>query len=829
MNSSIMLKLALNLIRRDWRSGELTILVAALIIAVAGTTAISLFGHRLTRTMETQAAEFLASDLSVGAHEPPAEDWTRKADELGLTMARTVEFPSVLVENGEMLLTGAKAVSATYPLRGTMRTADGSGETEKQEAPEPDSAWVDRRVLISLKLSLGDFIHLGEKKLKITRIILHEPDRRGDLYSLSPRVMFNLADLEAAGLIRTGSNAHYYALFAGDEKRIREFRHWLKPQLNPGQKLVDIHQDRPELGNALSRAERYLGLSSTVIVLIAGVAIAMGARRHTERHFDLTAMLKCLGAREREVVQIHLAQYLILGLAASLAGCLLGYLAQEAVVWQLKGILPHTLSAPAWYAPLFGLTAGLFILLGFALPPVLRLKRLPPLRVLRRDLAPLPASAWLVYGLALATLTVLIWLYTGDGAMTAIVLGISLGVLAIAGLGVLALLKTARRLLPFLGLSWRFGLQNLTRNPRLGMSQILAFGLTLTAMLVSLLARTELIGEWRRQLPPNTPNYFALNLFESELPAFRDFLAQRHIVVSDFYPIVRGRLTAVNGVDVHIIAHKDSPGEGAINRDLSLTWSVKPLLDNRLVKGEWWGSEPVLGRVSVEAELAKSLRIRLGDTLTFNIAGEEKSAVVDSLRSVRWDTLRPNFYMIFSPGSLQGFPATWLTSFHLPSDQKPELVGLVKSFPAVTILEVDPLLKQFQTILKEISLAIEFMLAFALAAGFAVLFAAVRATLDERIREDALLRALGASRNLLRKSLAVEFIALGLLSGLLAASASEAIAWGLFSYAFELIPRFHWEIWLAAPLLGALAVGLSGYLHTRAVTRVSPIVMLREM
>jgi len=825
------LGLALRLVRRDWRSGELGILAAALIIAVAGSTAVSLFGHRLSRTMETQAAEFLAADLAVSAHEPSAEEWFRKASELGLAQSRTVEFPTVVVENGEMLLTGAKGVSPGYPLRGQVRTTttDLAAEKPTEAVPEPGTAWVDQRVLNTLKLALGDSITLGEKTLKLTRILTHEPDRRGDLYSLSPRVMFNLADLEAAKVIRPGSNAHYYALFAGDEGQIRAFARWVKPLLHPGQRLADVHEDRPELGNALSRAERYLGLSSTVIVLIAGVAIAMSARRYSERHFDLTALLKCLGARERDVLLIHLTQYLSIGIAASLTGCVVGYLAQEGVAWWLQGILPRGLVAPVWYAPLYGVAAGLFVLFGFALPPVLRLKRMPPLRVLRRDLAPLPSSAWVVYGLALATLSLLVWRYTGDGRMTAIVLGIALGVLAVAGLLVLALLRSARLLLPWLSLPWRFGLQNLTRNPRLGLSQILAFGLTLTAMLVSLLVRTELIQEWKRQLPANAPNYFALNLFESDLPRFRDFISTHGIDTSAFYPIVRGRLTAINGVDAHAIAHKDSPGEGAINRDLSLTWSEVPPSDNRLTAGQWWAAETRPGWVSVEAKLAESLQIRIGDTLSFSIAGQELKAEVASLRSVRWDTLRPNFYMIFSPGTLTGHPATWLTSFHVPPDQKQALVELAKSFPAMTLLEVEQLLKQFQTILKEISLAIEFVLVFALAAGFAVLFASVRATLDERLREDALLRAMGASRRLLRKSLGMEFAALGLLSGLLAAAASEAIAWALFSRVFELQPRLHGEIWALAPLLGALAVGFSGYLHTRGVLKGSPITVLREL
>lgn len=831
MKLGLKLSLALKLVLRDWRSGELGILLAALIIAVAGSTAVSLFGHRLSLTMETQAAEFLAADLAISSHDPWQASWFEQAKQLPLQQSRTIEFPTVLVENGEMLLTGAKGVSAGYPLRGSVRITDTDlqGESTASGIPAPGTAWVDARILHTLKLKLGDSLSLGLKTLQISHILTHEPDRKGDLYSLSPRLIFNLADLEAAAVIRPGSNVHYFAQFAGDETAVNALKAQIKPNLKPGQKLVDIHEDRPELGNALSRAERYLGLSSTVIVLIAGIAIAMSARRYCERHFDLTALLKCLGARENDVLFIHLAQYLIIGLSASLIGCGLGYLAQAGVAWWLQGILPQALISPRWYAVFYGFGAGLFVLLGFALPSVLRLKRLPPLRVLRRDLAPMPPSAWIIYGLALVSLGLLIWRYTGDGRMTAIVLGIALGILGPASLLVLALLRSLRKLAPHLSLPWRLGLKNLTRTPRLGLSQILAFGLTLTAMLVSLLVRTELVQEWQRQLPAHAPNYFALNLFEQELPAFKSFLQQREIQSSAFFPIVRGRLIAVNGVDVHQIAHKDSQGEGAISRELSLTWSNSLPADNQLIAGRWWQQGESPGSVSVEAKLAESLGIKLGDSLSFSVAGSQWEAKVSSLRSVRWDTLKPNFYMIFPPGSLQDQPATWLTSFYVPEGHKQDLVALAKTFPAMTVLEVEQLVKQFQAILKEITYAIEFVLLFALASGFTVLFASVRATLDERLKEDAILRALGASRKLLLKGLGLEFLALGFIAGLLGVASSEAVAWVLYAKVFDLEARFHWPLWLLAPLFGALAVGGSGFWHVRRVLKVSPLQVFREL
>jgi len=823
-------KLALRLVARDWHSGELTILVVALLIAVASSTAVSLLGDRLTRTMNLQAAEFLAADLVIAGHQEPPAAWRQQAFAQGLRAAGTTEFSSVLIETDELLLVGVKAVEEGYPLHGSLRTTLGdiTAAAETHDIPERGEAWVEQRVLTTLDLNLGSEITVGEKPLRVTRILTHEPDRRGDLYSLSARILMNRADVAETRVLQPGSHVHYYELFAGDERALRAFKSWLKPQLHPGQRILDVHEDRPELGNALTRAERYLGLTSIAVVLISGVAIAMTSRRYTERHYDMTAMLKCLGARERDVLWIYLGQFLIVGLIAGSVGCALGYLAQQSVIHLLRPLLPHTLAGPGWLAVIFGAATGLLILFGFALPPILRLKRLAPLRVLRRDLEPLPSSAWVVYGFAALTLSALLWRYTRDWMMTVSVLAIAGAAIALFSLLGLSMLGLGRLLLPYVSLSWRFGLQHLTRRPRLGVSQILAFSITLVAMQVSLLVRTELLQEWKRQLPENTPNHFALNLFDTDLAKFRETLSQEGIASSEYYPIVRGRLTAVNGKDVFDIVHKDSRAEASINRELSLTWASELPPDNRVVRGTWVdGGGPLT--VSVETELAERLGVEPEDKLTFNIAGQELIATVIGTRSVRWDTMTPNFFMIFSPGSLDSYPHTWLTSFYVPPDLKPVLGRLAKSFPSMTILEVDALLKQFQTILRQVTTAIEYVLLLALAAGFTVLFAAVRATLDERIYEDVLLRTMGASRRLLRNAQWVEFAALGFLAGILASAISEVISWILFSRVFDLAYRFHWEIWLATPVLGALVVGLAGYLNTRSVVKNSPMRVLREL
>ncbi|MDD5274432.1 MAG: FtsX-like permease family protein, partial [Methylovulum sp.] len=545
------LNLALRLLWRDSRSGELGILLLALIIAATSSTAIALFSNRLQRTMTQQTAEFLAADLVVTSATDIPATWVDKAAQLHLTRAQTVEFSSVLIEHEQMLLASIKAVTSNYPLRGQLKTTttDYAQEMPTPQGPAAGTVWVEKRVLPALNLHLGDTLTVGEQPLTISRIVTYEPDKQGDFYSFSPRVLMNEADLAATHAIQPGSHVHYFFQFIGAPQDLQAFTLWLKPQLNPSQRLMDIHKDRPELGSALDRAERYLGLSSTLIIIIAGVAIAMATRRYTERHFDNTALLRCLGCKQQDILWLYGSQFLILGILASGLGCLLGWFAQQGLFYLLRDLLPKQVVSPSLSAVGFGFTIGLAVLMGFALPPLLRLKQVSPLRVLRRELEPLPASAWLVYGVALTMISVLIWRYTDDLAMTATLLGGGvLGLLVLGGL-VFALLTGLKRL-PIASLSWRFGLQGLSRNRQASVSQILAFSLTLVAMILSFTVRNDLLSNWQQQLPANAPNHFALNIFPQQQAEFAEELKQQHINGSQFYPVVRGRLVAINSIPV---------------------------------------------------------------------------------------------------------------------------------------------------------------------------------------------------------------------------------------------------------------------------------------
>ncbi len=823
-------KLAMRLLKRDGRSGELTLLALALLIAVASSTTISLFADRLQRTLSLQAAEFLAGDLVIASPTPVPDSWLNQAGQMGLMQSQSTEFSSVLLENQQMLLASIKAVNPKYPLRGFLKTrARQTIEEEQQfQGPEAGTVWVEHRVLSMLSLNLGDALTVGEKPLLITRILTYEPDKRGDFYSFSPRVMINQADLQATGIIQPGSHVHYFFQFAGNEARLAEFKQLIKAQLNPSQRILDIHEDRPELGSALQRAERYLGLCSIVVIIIAGVAIAMAAGRYSERHFNASALLRCLGCRQSEIIQLYAMQFLMLGALASSAGCVLGWLGQTGLFYLLKPLLPQQLASPGLLAVVLGFTTGMVILFGFALPPLLRLQRVSPLRVLRRDLEPTPTKAWLIYALAIIILSVLVWRYTNDWQMTLSIIAVGMLVLLTMSLLINGILRLARRFLPRLPIIWRFGLQTLLRNNRASVGQILAFSITLAAMDLSFTVRSDLIDQWQQQLPKQAPNHFALNIIPEQRQAFQSDLQQANIVSSEFYPVVRGRLVTINTDAVQKRVSKDTQGEAATQRELSLTWARSIPEDNSITAGSAWPVDEA-GLVSVEQKLAENLGIQVGDQLQFTIGSEQVSAKVANIRSLQWDTMKPNFYMIFSPGTLDKFPSTYLTSFYLPDTQKNLLNSLIKSYPATTILEVDQILKQLKTILTQLTQAIDLLLYFALLSGFMVLLAAVYATLDNRIYEGALMRTLGAKRLWLRKTHGIEFGMLGGVAGLLATFITQAILYVLYSRLMNIPFQSTPSSWLVLPIVGCVSVSLAGYWGVREVVNHSPMRVLRRL
>lgn len=826
------LPLASRLLLREWRAGELRVMLLALLIAVLVSTAISFFTDRLQRGMATRAAEFLGADMRISSREPLPEEFLQEAINNGLQHTDMVDFSSVTSSDVEMQLSSIKAVSPGYPLRGEVRTAQQPFGAEQiaSDVPEPGSLWIEPRLLSVLGLEVGDMLEIGYAELRIDALLTHEPDRAGDFYSLTPRVLMNLADLPATRVVQPGSRVRYRLLLSGSEADLQRYRQWLEPRLESHQRLTSVADDNRQIGSALQRANQFLGLASIAAVVLAGVAVALSASRFASRHYDTSALLRCLGASRRRTLRLFLIQLLGLGIIATLLGLFAGWLMQWGLIHLLRELLPPDLPSAGPKPLLVGSATGLVGLLGFALPPLLRLGRVSPLRVLRRELTPLPGSAWLIYGLALSGLSLLMWQFTGNLPMTlAVILGGALAALLLGSLAWLLLRASGNRL-RHAGLAWRLGSGQLLKQPAAAAGQILAFGLILMSMVVIFILRTELLDAWQAQLPDDAPNHFALNILPAEEPAFRQALDGIGARSAPLYPVTQGRLTAINGEPVREHVTKDSPGERAINRDLSLTWAAELAPDNLLREGQWWDQLPASEghRVSVEAELADSLGVALGDRLSFVISGATLEAEVSSIRSVNWDNFTPNFYMVFSPGALNGQPSTLLTSFHLPADQRDGLRQLTSSFPAMTLLEVEAILQQLRDILEQVTLAVEYVLIFVLLAGFTVLFASLQSTLDTRLYEGALLRTLGARRQLLRQANRLEFSLLGALAGLLAIVAAELVTWLLYRFALDLAWQPHFLLWLLVPLAGALLIGFAGALGTRAVVRQSPMKLINR-
>ncbi|MEB0039982.1 MULTISPECIES: ABC transporter permease [unclassified Pseudomonas] len=828
-----LLSLATRQLLRDARAGELRVLFFALLVAVAASTAIGYFGARLNGAMLLRATEFLGADLILEGTSPALPAQIEAGNTLKLDHAQVIEFSSVIATDTGIQLASVKAVDAGYPLRGELKSAAAPYQAEEPGGrPQPGEAWAESRMFAALNLKVGDNIDVGSKTLRLSRVLTYEPDRAGNFYSLTPRVMINLADLAATGVVQPGSRVSYKELWRGSHASLEAYRQQVTSGLAANQRLQDARDGNRQIGGALGKAERYLNMASLVAVLLSGVAVALSAARFAARRFDASALLRCLGLSRNEALVLFSLQLAILGLLASLTGALLGWLAQLGLFALLHDLLPADVPPGGLLPAIAGIGTGLVALAGFALPPLAALGRVPPLRVLRRDMLPIPASSWLVYGAALLALGLIMWRLSLDLVLTFALLGG--GIIAAVVLGGLLLLalQSLRRLLAGASLPWRLGLGQLLRHPLAAAGQTLAFGLILLSMALIALLRGELLDTWQNQLPKDAPNYFVLNILPGDKDHFTERMAGLSTHASPLYPIIPGRLISINDEPVRNIVSKDSRGENATERDLSLTWAADLPQGNRLSAGTWWDTKGNVAAdkipgVSVESKLAESLKLKLGDHMNFVVGGMTREAQVTSLRDVSWDNFQPNFFMIFQPGTLQDLPTTYLTSFYLAPGNDQQIVELSRTFPAITILQVEALLEQLRSILAQVTIAVEYVLLFVLAAGLAVLFSGLQATLDERIRQGALLRALGAERALLIKARRIEFGLLGAASGVLAALGCELVSFALYRYAFNL--QWHPHAWLLLlPVMGAALVGGAGVFGTRRALNVSPLTVLRD-
>ncbi|MEM1232009.1 MAG: FtsX-like permease family protein [Pseudomonadota bacterium] len=829
------LSLARRLAWRDWRSGEVRLLLAALLVAVASVTAISLFVDRLQRALLDESADFLAADRYISASRALPEAYREQAQALGLSYADTLLFPSMVFgADDRNTLASVKAVTPGYPLRGELQRSAGPFEqgAPTDALPAPGEVWLESRLFPALGIALGDRIDVGLAQLTVAGVLTREPDRGGSMFDMGPRVLMRFEDVPATEVVQPGSRLRYRLLLRGAEADLERFKASL--ELPEGQRWVGIRDSSPSIGGALNRAESFLLLGGLLAVLLAGIAVALAAHRYARRHFDHVAVLKTLGSPPSQILASYTTVLLLVAAAAVPVGLLAGYLLHGLIVLVLQALLPVALPASGWSPYVLGAVTGLICAVAFALPAFLHLRGVSPMSVIRRDLGASPPSRYLSMGFAGAgILALLIW-YTGSLALTLWTLGISAAVLLVFGGLAFALLRGSRALGTQAGSQWRFALASLQRRRLENTSQILIFGLALMLLLMLVLLRTALLEEWQQQIPEDAPNHFVINIAPDEMTDFRGRLEGEQLPHELGYAVVRGRVTALNDesaaeVSERLERERPSDGRPRLGSERNLTWAEALPEDNDVVAGRWWAADSTVPEVSLEEDYARELGIEVGDELTFDIAGAQLRAPVTSIRRLSWESMRPNFFIIFSPGALDDYPATFMTSFYLPRERKAFLNELLRAHPTVTVIEVDAIMAQVQSIVARVSRAVELILYLVIAAGALVLIASIQASRDARMAEHALLRALGATRGLVAGSLAIEFAALGLLAGLVAAIGAELAVAVLNDQVFGLPATLHGWLWVGGPLLGALLIMGIGVVSTRELVRTPPMLVLRSL
>lgn len=821
---------ALRSFGRELRSGEVLVLLAAVALAVAALTAVGFLTDRIGRAVERQANEVLAADLRLRTPEPIPAAWHELAAEYSLQSAETLTFPSVVFAGERSALATIKGVSEGYPLRGEVRVADRLfGEQRVASGiPESGTVWADGALMARVGVDVGATVFVGEAELKVDAILTYRPDQSIGFASLAPSLLINTVDLPATGLINEGSRVRYALLVAGEQDRVEDFYGAMEQRMPDSVRTRNREEGSDRANNAADRAQQFLSLTAVISLLLSAVAIAMSARRFAHRRMDTVALMKSLGASQGFILSAASVQLALLGLLGVVIGSVIGFVAEKIVTSVLADILRGDLP-PVGLTPVFlACGSAMILLFGFALPSLIQLRNTPPLRVLRHDQMPPPPSRLFVAGTALVAVAAMLYQAIGNALMLAIVLGGMLVVSAAlyaAGRGLVALMGRSRG---GVGVAWRYGLANVSRRGRDSAVQIVAFGLGLTVLLLLSFVRTDLLQSWQRTLGDDAPNHFLINIQPDERASIAGIFERNGANAPDFVPMVRARLNTINGVSVKKRTYPVEDGEWMANREQNLSWTARISESNEVVEGEWW-PEDYAGAplVSLEEDAAFELGVGVGDVLTFAVAGQQIEATVTNTRSVNWDSFQPNFFMMLSPGALDAYPTSYISALRVPEDGKAALVDLVRAHPTVSVIDIDAILLQVKGIIDKASLAVQAVFVFTLAAGIAVLFAAVQSTIDERRFESAMLRALGVRRRTVLAGVLTEFAALGFAAGLLASAGASLLAAVLAVQLFELDYVFNAGLWLAGLAGGIVLVCASGYLAARGAINAPPTEVLR--
>ncbi len=822
------MKQALRMLARDWRAGELRVLAMALVIAVAAITSVAFFADRVGQALARDAHQLLGADLVLVSDHPWPRESAGLIDRAGLARAEGVNFIS-MASGKESALSGVKAVTENYPLRGRLRIAKAPGapDAPAERGPAPGTVWLEERLVTALGAPVGSRIKLGRAQFDVAAVLTLEPERSTSFFNIAPRLMMNIADVQSTGLIQTGSRVWYYLYAAGSPAQVKALERAVK--LERGQRIDTLDTGRPEVRGAVDRAQRFLGLTALLAAILAGVAVALGTRRFVERHLDGCAVMRCLGATQSQLLRLYALEFLALGLAACAVGCVLGYFAQEAIGMAVAEVVRADLPPPRVLPAVQGFLVGLVLLLGFALPPLIQLKNVPAVRVLRRESGAPKGGTLAAYAAGLVSLGALLVWQAGDLKLGLYVVGGFAAAVAVFFLIAWASLKlvTSQRVISLVRTSTlRYGLANLRRHARGNAVQIASLALGLTAVLLLTFTRNELVDAWRRSAPADAPNRFLIGVQPEQLEPLQAFFAANKVDVPDLYPMVRGRLVAVNNAPVSEADYTEERAKRLVEREFNLSYMSDLPGHNHVVAGSWFG--PNDRALSVEEGIANRLGWKLGDELTFQVGSERFAARITSLRKLRWDSMKVNFFVVTPPAILEGFPASFISAFRLEPEQQPVVTELAQRFPNITVIDAAAAVRQAQGIIDQLIDAVQFVFLFALVAGLLVLYSALVATEDERRREAAVMRVYGASRAQVTGTQRAEFLAMGAIAGVLATIGAAIIGQILARRVFELDLPPSAGLLIAGPLAGLVLLSLNAWISARKVLRASPALTLRD-
>lgn len=812
--------------RREWRAGELRTIAAALVVAGAALTAVSAFSQRIERGLLASATELLGADLVVRSRQVADQEWVAEAQRRGLRTASVVEFPSVAFAGDRSMLVEVKAVSAAYPLRGVLEIADQPfGQPYGAEGvPAVDQAWVDQRVVNELAAQMGGSLELGNLNLALRHTVVLEPDRAAGAFNLAPRVLISAGALEQSGLLGAGSRVRYRFLIAGDQANVDGFRQWLEPRLGANQYFQSIDDSQQQIATAMARAQRFLNLAALTAIILSGVAIVIAVAHFARRHFDTVAILRCLGEKQAPVLLSFALQLLWVGIPALLTGALIGYSGQFLLVAAMGDLLPGQLPLPDWRPGLLAIGIGLLVLLGYGIPPLLRLRHVPPMRVLNRVLGEPSArtiGAYLAAGLF--SLGLIIWRAEDWrlGLAMAIGLAVTAGLLSLAG----TLLSQLLRRLAAGRASWRLGLASASHG-QTAQLQLAGLGLGMLAMLLLGVVQHDLLSGWRDSLPANTPNLFLINIQPDQVESTQTYFSQQAIESQGVFPMAVARLSRINGQSPRPEDFADPRAAGRIRGNINVSWSSEFPAANRLLRGQWWSGQG--NEVSLAESWATTMELDLGDTITVRVGSDEVTATVTSIREVDWDSMEPNFFVLLSPDAVGDVARTYISSLYLPSNRLNDVSGLVRRHPNISVIDISAILNRVNSIIERVSQTVQLVFVLTLFAGILVLVAGLQGSLQQRQYAGAVLRTLGGSRRQLTASTLVEFGLLGVTAGLISALAAAAVGWGLASQVFDMPYQPSVLLLGLGALAGALMIVLVGYVGSRSVLTTPPAWVLRK-